>query len=319
MKAVTVEVRPRMKVGLLLLMITLSEATIGVFVKLTDGRIPIQTLNFYALTFATVFLMGALTLATGRTPQFPWDNLKDTVIIGALIAAQISVFNFAMTLAPISNVVILWSVAPFFTFIFSTVFLGERAKKTYVLIFALALIGIFLARPLEGGYMLGNLVALCDGAVYAAMVTYMRHEGKTEADNDIAWSMLAAALILSPMLLLFGPGAVTATISYPALGVELPVILWTLGLGVVSTGFAYFGISIVLKSINANVYSLIDIIVSPVVASLLGFLIFAEVPAEGMIYGGGLLLGAGFWLTWEMSKEDRDRVAHPASPLEWLR
>ena len=38
-----------MKTVLLLLLITLSEATIGVFVKLTDGRIPIQTLNFYAI------------------------------------------------------------------------------------------------------------------------------------------------------------------------------------------------------------------------------------------------------------------------------
>jgi hypothetical protein len=32
--------------------------------------------------------------------------LTDTLIIGALIAAQISVFNFAMMLAPIANLVI---------------------------------------------------------------------------------------------------------------------------------------------------------------------------------------------------------------------
>ncbi|MFP4545466.1 MAG: DMT family transporter [Methanomassiliicoccales archaeon] len=309
----------RVKIILLLLLITLSEATIGVFVKLTDGLIPIQSLNFYALAFATAFLMIALSLANGRSPRFPRGNLKDTVIIGALIAAQISVFNFAMTLAPIANVVIFWSVAPFFTFIFSAVFLGERARRSYILIFALALVGIFLARPLEGGYMLGNLVALSDGAVYAAMVTYMRHEGKTEAGNDIAWSMLAATLILLPMPFLFGPGAVTQAIPYPALGVDLPVMLWAFGLGVVSTGFAYFGISIVLKSLSANVYSLVDIIVSPVVASFLGYLIFAEVPAPGMIYGGGLLLGAGFWLSLEMSRGAGDRPVHPASLFDWMR
>lgn len=300
-----------MRTVLLLLLITFSEATIGVFVKLTDGLIPIQTLNFYALTFAAALLVAAMPLATGQPLRFPRGNLKDTIVIGVLIATQISVFNFAMTLAPIANVVIFWSIAPFFTFIFSALFLGERARKSYILIFAVALIGIVLAKPLEGGSILGNLVALGDGAIYAAMVTYMRYEGKSEAGNDIAWSMLTAALLLSPALILFGPGAVTEMIPYPALGLDLPVMLWAAGLGVVSTGFAYFGISIVLKKLNANVYSLVDIIVSPVVASTLGYLIFAEVPAQGMIYGGALLLGAGFWLTREMSRGKENQAVHP--------
>lgn len=295
----------------LLALITLSEATIGVFVKLTDGRIPIQTLNFYALAFAAVFLLAAMPLATSQRLRLPRGNLKDTVLIGVLIATQISVFNYAMTLAPIANVVIFWSVAPFFTFIFSWLFLAEKARWTYVWIFALAITGIVLAKPLEGGHMMGNLVALGDGAIYAAMVTYMRHEGKTETGNDIVWSMLVGAVLLSPALVLAGPGAVSGTIAYPAIGMELPVMLWPVCLGVVSTGFAYFGISIVLKTIRANLYSLVDIIVSPVVATLLGFLIFGEVPSPSMIYGGALVLGAGFWLTYEMSRGAERQAAHP--------
>ncbi|XKE44203.1 DMT family transporter [Halomonas organivorans] len=296
---------------LLLALITISEATIGVFVKLTDGRIPIQTLTFYAMAFAAAFLFIARALATRQWPRFPKGNVKDTAIIGVLIAAQGGVFNFAMSLVPIANAVIFWSIAPFFVFIFSALFLGEKARRSYVLIFAVALIGITLANPLGGGHMLGNFVALATGAIYAAMVTYMRYEGKTETGNDIAWSLLVAALALSPFLLIAGPGQVATMIAYPALGVELPVMLWAAGLGIVSTGFAYFGISIVLKSLNANVYALVDIIVSPVVASSLGFLIFAEVPGRGMIYGGALLLGAGFWLTREMSRGRESQAVHP--------
>ena len=290
-----------MKTGLLLLLITLSEATIGVFVKLTDGLIPIQTLTFYAMALAAAFLFVARTLASGERPRFPKGNIKDTALIGVLIAAQGGVFNFALSLVPIANAVIFWSIAPFFVFIFSALFLGEKAKKSYILIFGIALTGIALANPLGGGHMLGNFVALATGVIYAAMVTYMRYEGKTETGNDIAWSLLVAALALSPFLLIAGPGQVATTIAYPALGVELPVMLWAAGLGIVSTGFAYFGISIVLKSINANAYALVDIIVSPVVASTLGYLIFAEIPGQGMIYGGAILLGAGFWLTREMA------------------
>ena len=300
-----------MKIILLLLLITVSEATIGVFVKLTDGLIPIQTLTFYAMACAAAFLFVARILASGQRPRFPKGNVKDTAIIGVLIAVQGGVFNFAMSLVPIANAVIFWSIAPFFVFIFSALFLGESARKSYILIFVVALVGIVLANPLGGGHMLGNSVALATGAIYAAMVTYMRYEGKTETGNDIAWSLLVAALVLSPFLLVSGPGEITATIAYPVLGMDLPVLLWAAGLGVISTGFAYFGISIVLKSINANVYALIDIIVSPVVASVFGFLIFAEVPGRGTIYGGVLLLGAGFWLTREMSRGRENRPVHP--------
>ncbi|WP_296763629.1 EamA family transporter [Sediminimonas sp.] len=300
-----------MTVFLLLVLITVSEATIGVFVKLTGDAIPIQTLNFYALSFAAAFLALAIPRATGRPLRFPRGNLKDTIIIGALIAAQISVFNYAMTLVPIANAVVFWSVAPFFVFIFSALFLGEPAKKSYVLIFGLALVGIVLARPLAGGDWFGNLVALSTGAIYAAMVTWMRHEGREETGNDIFWSMAVAAILLSPALVLAGPGDVGRHVAYPALGVSLPVMLWAACLGIVSTGFAYFGISLVLKQINANVYSLVDIIVSPVVAASLGFLVFGEVPARGMIMGGGLLLFSGFWLTREMSRGKENAAAHP--------
>ena len=300
-----------MKTVLLLLLITLSEATIGVFVKLTDGRIPIQTLNFYAILTAAVFLMLTLPVATGRPIRLPLGNLKDTAVIGVLIATQISVFNYAMTLVPIANAVIFWSVAPFFTFIFSAFFLGERAGFGHILIFGIAIVGIVLAKPLAGGYMIGNLVALTDGAIYAAMITYMRYEGKSETGNDIAWSMLTAAFVLSPALLIYGTGDVLGMAENERLGITAPVGLWALALGLVSTGFAYFGISIVLKTLNANVYSLVDIIVSPIVASTLGFLVFAEVPATSMIYGGGLLLLAGFLLTRMMSREQPDIAAHP--------
>jgi drug/metabolite transporter (DMT)-like permease len=122
--------------------------------------------------------------------------------------------------------------------------------------------------------------------------------------------MLVAALLLSPMPLIFGPGQLSASISYPGLGVEIPVLIWAGCLGLISTGFAYLGISVVLKGLNANVYALVDIIVSPVVAAGFGYLIFSEVPASEMVYGGAMLLGAGFWLTIAMSQSSgSDRPA----------
>ena len=149
-----------MKTFIILAIITLAESTIGVFVKLTDGLIPIQTLTFYSFAFATALLFAAVPYTTNEKLEFPYRNWKDTAIIGALIAAQSGFFNYAMTLVPIANAVIFWSVAPFFTFIFSWAFLSERAKKSYIVIFVIALTGIVIAKPFQEGYMLGNMVAL---------------------------------------------------------------------------------------------------------------------------------------------------------------
>jgi drug/metabolite transporter (DMT)-like permease len=290
-------------------MITVAEATIGVFVKLVDGRVPIATLNFYALVAAAAFLFATVPFASGRRLELPTDNLRDTLIVGLLIALQISVFNLAMTMAPIANVVIFWSVAPFFSFLFAWAFLGEKPTWTYAAIFAVALVGIVIAKPFSGGHVAGNLIALADAAIYAAMVTYLRFEGKTEDDPDIPWQMAVAALVLAPSLAIWGPGTPFAVVAHPAIGTPLPVAVWAVGLGVVSTGMSYLGISLVIRRIRAGTYTLVDVIVSPIVAAMFGWIIFGEVPGRGMIVGGALLLASGAWLSRAMVRRREEATA----------
>lgn len=288
-----------------LTLITLAEASIGVFVKLTGNAIPVFSLNFYRVGFAFLFLLLTVPFIKRDFWEMDRDDIKPLFFIGLFIALQISLFNIAMSLAPIANVVILWSVSPFFVFIFSWLFLNEKARKKHIMIFIIALIGIFIAKPLKGEAVLGNIIALCSGVSYSAMVTYMRYEGRDESPSMVVWYMGVATLFLLPAVFIFGPGEVTMMKSYPALGVDLPIVLWVLGLGVFSTGVAYLFISLVLQRISANVYSLVDIIVSPIVATLFGYLIFSEVPSNNMIYGGILLLSAGLWLTWNMQSQMR--------------
>jgi drug/metabolite transporter (DMT)-like permease len=290
---------------LYLTLITLSEATIGVFVKLTGDAVPIFSLNAYRVGFAFLFLLAVVPFIKRNFWELDRDDVKPCVLIGLFIALQISLFNTAMTLAPIANVVIFWSIAPFFVFLFSWLFLDEKARKNHIFIFILALAGIVIAKPLQGDAMSGNAIALCSGITYAAMVTYMRHEGRDESPSMVVWYMGAAALLLSPAFLIAGPGDVFRIGPHSVAGVKLPVILWVLVLGVFSTGVAYLFIALVIREISANVYSLVDIIVSPVVAGLLGYLVFGEVPSGNVVYGGALLLVSGLWLSLQMQQNGR--------------
>lgn len=290
-----------MKKYIWLIIVTLSEATIGVFVKLTGGNVPILTLNFYRVLFAFIFLVAVVPVFSKNFWKISKRNIKPVMIIGLFIALQISFFNLAMTMAPIANVVIFWSIAPFFVFIFTKIFTKEKVHKEHIFIFLIAFVGILVAKPLAGGYATGNIIALADGAIYAALVTYMRYEDKAEKTNLVCWYMLMAVIYLSPALLISGTGDLTHTIYYKSLGMNIPVIVWVVCLGMISTGIAYFFINLVLKKINASIYSLVDIIVSPIVAAFFGFLIFNEVPSINMVYGGALLLISGFWLSNHMS------------------
>lgn len=300
---------------LALLFVTLSEATIGVFVKLSDVGVHVFSLNFYRVFFALMFLLITLPFFDKKFFKLPKKDIKDALIIGFLIALQISMFNIAMRLAPIANVVIFWSIAPFFVFIFSSIFLKEKVKKQHIFIFLIAILGIVIAKPFSGGNATGNLIALIDGAVYAALVTYMRHENKTGSVGTVFWYMLVASIILLPAIFIFGTGNLGQMLSYPALGVNLPVILWVVCLGVVSTGVAYLFISIALKQINANIYSLVDIIVSPIVAGFFGYWLFNELPSENMFYGGALLLISGFWLSNYMSEGKKSWIVNLIAKL----
>lgn len=289
-----------------LFFVTIAEATIGVFVKLVGDTIPIFTLNFYRAFFAFIFIAAVIPFVDKTFKTLRARDMKTVGIMGAFIALQITVFNIAMTLAPIANVVIFWSVAPFFVFIFSVLFLKEKVHIEHVLIFLIALIGIIIANPLNGGeYMLGNMIALADGALYAASVSYMRHAGKTHSPGVIFWAMLAASIYMLPALYVFGPGELGALTTFAPLNAQVPAFVWAICLGVFSTGVAYFFITLVLRKINASVYSLIDIIVSPIIAAFFGFLVFTEIPSHNMIYGGAILVLSGFWLTHTMSNESK--------------
>lgn len=302
--------------ALALAIVTMAEASIGIFVKLVDSQVPLLALNFYRVFFAALFLLPVVAATNRGALRFPQNNLRDVLIIGALIALQISLFNTAMTLAPVANVVVFWSIAPFFVFIFSSVFLNERPRPVYAIIFLLAIVGVFIAKPVSlaagwGPEQIGNLIALSTGAVYAAMVTYLRSEGRSESSVDILWFMVAASVYLAPALLFVGPGPLFAPSTSTLFSVSVPVIVWIIALGAFSTGLAFFCISYVLQRINANIYSLIDIIVSPVVAALLAFLIFTEVPSTSTVVGGSVLLFAGALLTMLRNRAEPAGVVSP--------
>lgn len=293
-----------------LVIITIVEALIGIWVKLVGNSIPIFTLNFYRVFFAFIFLAITLPFLGKNFLKINKSDIKPAIIIGLLIALQISTFNIAMKLAPVANVVILWSIYPFFVFIFSKMFLHEKADLGHFFIFALGLIGIYITEPFSGGNIIGNSVSLAGGIIFASLITYIRKEDKSKPAGIIFWFFFFATLFLLPMIFIFGTGDLfliqkTAIANFE---INAPPILWILGLGVISTGIAYLFMTFSLKRINANIYSLIDLLVSPIMAGIFAFLILKESPSSNMITGGIILIISAFLLTKKISGKEGSKL-----------
>ena len=289
-----------------LIYITILEALIGIWVKLAGNSIPIFTINFYRALFALLSIFLVFILINRKGLKLKKVDIIPSIIIGFLIACQISLFNIAMNLTSVANVVIFWSTYPFFVFILSALFLDEKVRRTHIFIFILGIIGIVIAEPLKGdqGSMVGNVISLFGGFVFASLVTYIRKEESTESSGGSFWFFFFATIFLTPMIFIFGIGDSFKILEQNILGLsfQAPPIMWIIGLGVLSTGIVYILMSLALRKINANVYSLVDIIVSPMAATIFAIIILKEYPHKNMIYGGAILLLSAFWLTTDLSK-----------------
>ncbi len=71
-----------MKNLLYLTLITIAEATIGVFVKLTGDAIPVFTLNCYQVGFAFFFLLATVPFIKWNFWQMDRDGIKPLFFIG---------------------------------------------------------------------------------------------------------------------------------------------------------------------------------------------------------------------------------------------
>ncbi len=112
----------------------------------------------------------------------------------------------------------------------------------------------------------------------------MRKFDKNHGIGSVVWFLGFASLFTLPFALYFGFS-----------GLE-NVLISVLGLGVISTGIAYFFYNVGLEKIEAEIGGVITMIVSPVVAIVLAVLFIGESLTFNTIFGGMFLILAGLFL-----------------------
>ena len=277
----------RFTIGVSLMLISgLGFAVQGLFVNLA-GDLPSEQKTFfrYVVVFMVSFFYLWRTRSKNRRNKVQNTTLiKNKGDLGWLILRStlgtlgVLANFYVLELIPIGNAQMLNKLSPFFTIIFSSIFLNERVNKVQAAGIVTAFIGVVvLLDPDMGGisteYLFPILIGVLGGLAAGAAYTTIRHLGSRGMEGSFIVFFFAGfgMLVLLPMVL----------INYvPMTGMQWLYML-LLGLGAVA---GQYGITYAYHFAEPRRISIFDYS-AVVFALILGALFLDQIPSLASIIG----------------------------------
>lgn len=269
--------------------------TMSALIKLVAGKVPPGEIVFFRSAFAIPVILIWLGMSHSfrvglKTANFQghfWRGLSGTTAMG---------FGFAgLGLLPLPEVTAIGYAAPLLTVIFAAMFLGEEVRAFRILSVVLGMVGVLivLSPRLSAGTggtvqateALGAMVVLI-GAVFAALAqVFVRKLVAVESTTAIVFYFSLNSAVLSLITLPFGwawpePGTAAILVACGLLG----------GIGQVFLTSAY-------RFADASVVAPFDY-ASMLLALVIGYAAFGEVPTRTVLLGAALVISAGILIIW---------------------
>ena len=262
-------------------------------IKATSDHVPpgeaVFFRSFFACPVILVWLLLQGNLAQGlRTTDLLgqiWRGLVGTTAMGLGFAG--------LGLLPLPEVTALGYAAPLLVVVFGAMFLGEAVRKVRLLAVALGLMGVLVVLSprlsvtddLSARETLGAVVTL-GGAVFAALAQiFIRRLTMTEGTASIVFWFSVTASVLSLITLPFGwvvprPWEAAFLVTAGLLG----------GVGQICLTSAY-------RYAEAGLVAPFDY-ASMLLAVVIGYAVFSEVPTRTTIGGAAIIIAAGILIIW---------------------
>ncbi len=247
--------------------------------------------SLFAIPVILAWLMRGRKLRTGLKTNHPighfWRGLVGTSAMGLGFTA--------LGLLPLPQAVALGYAAPLLTVIFAAMFLGEQVRAFRLSAVCVGLVGVLIVllpdlRDAGAGdasalQALGAMAAL-GGAVFAALAqVFVRKLIHTEPTTAIVFYFSVTASLLALITLPFGWVIPT--------GREAALLV---GAGLLG-GVGQMLLTESYRHAETGVIAPFEY-VSMLLALVLGYLVFAEVPTASMLIGAALIVAAGLFIIW---------------------
>ena len=273
----------------------------SLFVRLIDA-------DAITIAFWRLLLSGAVTalwflLTAGLAP---FAAVLRTGRYGAVfmigVGASGILFNLAVSLTSIANVVFIIASLPVFAAIFSRLFLGEPfGQRTMLTILAvvpgLAVIA-YGSGETANASLTGDLLAVGVSACFAAALTAARRVRDTSMVPGVAMGYLGAALLILP---------VAAPLSMPLS--ETPLVLGHAGVIVASSALIAIGPRYI-TSAEVGLLVLLESVGAPILA----WVVIGENPGPYALAGGAIIIGALFVSNLVALRREQRRLAVRSRP-----
>lgn len=141
----------------------LAFSTIGPFVKMLSLEVPLPVIILGRAFFGFLFVVLLVRQTHVKLEKFHWYDVQDYAFVGFMLALTMSLYNFAFTLSPLADVVLLNYSHVFISPVLAWFLLSEKVEKKTWLFIALGFVGVAIVNPFVGSSLEGNLAALGAG------------------------------------------------------------------------------------------------------------------------------------------------------------
>jgi len=216
-------------------------------------------------------------------------DYRRLLLPGLLFAADLSIWHWSIKLTSVANSTLLANFAPIFVALGGWLIFGQRVNARFVAGMCTAIAGTILlvgsSFSLSGGHLLGDALGLVAAVFYASYLLSIKHLREDFSTATImAWSALASCLVLLPVALL------SREVLFPPSAAGW---LDLLGLALISHVGGQGLITFALAQLPAA-FSSVVLLLQPIEATFLAYLILGEPVAVAQALGGVLALSGIF-------------------------
>ena len=220
-------------------------------------------------------------LAPLRTKRFGLMSLRGVLNVGAMMC-----FFTALAIAPLAQVTALGFTAPIFATILAVPFLGETVRLRRWTAIAIGFVGtVVILRPGFAEIQLGALLVLFSSVVWGGCMIIIKRLSTTESSATITVYM---SVVMTPLMLI--PAAFVW--QWPT----LHQFAWLVAVGCFGGG-AQMAMAQALKLADTHVVGPVDF-VRLIWVTLLGYLVFGEVPDAFVWIGGAMILASTAYIAY---------------------
>ena len=240
-----------------------------------------------------LFALPLLTILAAREPGGIATPSKWALLAGLFFALDLSFWHYGIVMTSVANATVLCNLTPVVVTLVGWLVFKERPARLFILALALAMGGAFAmaagAAPGQGtNPVLGDIFSVSVALWYSGYFLTVKQARTTAGALRITfWATVAGIPVMGAAALLLGEDMIPATAAGWAACV---------GMGVMHVA-GQGGVAWALGKLPASITA-VTILIQPIVAAALGWLIFGETLAPVQALGGALVLAAIVLAQW---------------------